>query len=196
MEATLEAEAVDVKMKKTNGAVVATGLLSPGKHNKRRSVSFEQDAPLVTGKPKPDDESRRRDRRRNEAKAAIELGNVINGRGPIVDDDDDDQPINQAYAGRMNPLMPQMTGPMSMPMGFQSSGGLEWDEYESMAPNASDASNAESDADSKSYDAATCRSQLFGSSPASNDVCEQAYQMAVAQHAMAAAADEWERGSR
>ncbi|KAJ7572006.1 hypothetical protein C8J56DRAFT_85569 [Mycena floridula] len=173
----------------------ATGLLSPGKHNKRRSVSFEQDAPLVTGKPKPDDESRRRDRRRNEAKAAIELGNVINGRGPIVDDDDDDQPINQAYAGRMNPLMPQMTGPMSMPMGFNPQAGWNgmnmspWPQMPQMpqmqnqmlTPNHMMPPPAD-----PNFLVAHQQAMMYA---------KQAYQMAVAQHAMAAAADEWERGS-
>ncbi|KAG6824688.1 hypothetical protein H0H93_001657, partial [Arthromyces matolae] len=62
-----------------------------------------------------DGEERRKERRRSEAKAAIELGKVINGRGPILDDDedDDDLPINQTLAnaqGRMATLNPMMGG--------------------------------------------------------------------------------------
>ncbi|KAI5114709.1 hypothetical protein M0805_004496, partial [Coniferiporia weirii] len=48
-------------------------------------------------------ENKRRERRRSEAKAAIELGNVISGRGPIGDDDGDSV-INNGMVPRLNPM--------------------------------------------------------------------------------------------
>ncbi|KAF5311797.1 hypothetical protein D9619_002788 [Psilocybe cf. subviscida] len=170
-------------------------------------------------------EQRRRERRRSEAKAAIELGNVVNGRGPILDDDDDDMPINQTLNARMSqmnpmmgmgatPMMPMGMNPMQMAqnqmqmgqMGFSGSpGGQQWNmgmpgmnnmnglspmsaipgmnqsmlspqQFMSMVPPPSD----------PAYLAAHQHAML---------VAKQAYQYAVAQQAMAAAADEWERGS-
>ncbi|KAJ6617386.1 hypothetical protein B0H10DRAFT_1315204 [Mycena sp. CBHHK59/15] len=81
-----------------SGGVSGLGRLA----HQRRSVSFdfEEEAggmgkARAKAKAKPretpvQEEERRRERRRSEAKAAIELGNVINGRGPIADDDDED----------------------------------------------------------------------------------------------------------
>ncbi|KAG6906381.1 hypothetical protein DXG01_014196 [Tephrocybe rancida] len=185
-----------------SGGVSGLGL--GGRHIKRRSVSFEDDlggggsvgGGRGVGKGKVgkvgkvegeegnrkdgrDGEERRKERRRSEAKAAIELGIVINGRGPVVDDDDDDDdlPINQTLAnasqGRMpmpglNPMMgawnmPNMPNPMMSPNMMSPAMGAD-----------------------PGYIAAHQQAMLFA---------KQAYQMAVAQQAMAAAGDEWERGS-
>ncbi|KAF4604607.1 hypothetical protein EYR40_003381 [Pleurotus pulmonarius] len=170
--------------------------LNGGKgHMKRQSVTFEDQSEVAgksgkNGKEKsseapPNEEQRRKERRRSEAKAAIELGNVINGRGPIVDDDeDDDQPINQVYGARMgmNPMMP---GGMPMGMGGLPNGSPGWNNSwqqgqlmpgQFMPPPPTD----------PAFLAAHQQAMMYA---------KQAYQMAVAQQAMAAAADEWERSS-
>ncbi|KAG9222186.1 hypothetical protein CCMSSC00406_0009001 [Pleurotus cornucopiae] len=173
--------------------------LNGGKgHMKRQSVTFEDQSEVggktgkggKNGKEKssespPNEEQRRKERRRSEAKAAIELGNVINGRGPIVDDDeDDDQPINQVYGARMgmNPMMP---GGMPMGMGGLPNGSPGWNNSwqqgqlmpgQFMPPPPTD----------PTFLVAHQQAMMYA---------KQAYQMAVAQQAMAAAADEWERSS-
>ncbi|KAH9980792.1 hypothetical protein BJV74DRAFT_887552 [Russula compacta] len=77
-------------------------------------------------------EEKRKERRRIEAKAAIELGNVINGPGPIDDDDDDDevQPMNvpprmsMARGMGMNPGHHNIPFPTAVgPMGLQGQWG-------------------------------------------------------------------------
>ncbi|KAG7451748.1 uncharacterized protein BT62DRAFT_915593 [Guyanagaster necrorhizus] len=173
----------------------ASGLgLGPKGHAKRRSVSFEDDAAVPgKGKNKPeDDETRRRDRRRDEAKAAIELGNVINGPGPIVDDEED-TPIGQINSARMSTLGPVMGRPMSMQMGF---GGPApgWNGWPQMAMGMGNPGMLSP-------------AQFMGPTPPPGDpaffaahqqammYAKQTYQMAVAQQAMAAAGDEWERTS-
>ncbi|KDQ31453.1 hypothetical protein PLEOSDRAFT_175853 [Pleurotus ostreatus PC15] len=173
--------------------------LNGGKgHMKRQSVTFEDQSEVggktgkggKNGKEKssespPNEEQRRKERRRSEAKAAIELGNVINGRGPIVDDDeDDDQPINQVYGARMgmNSMMP---GGMPMGMGGLPNGSPGWSNSwqqgqlmpgQFMPPPPTD----------PTFLVAHQQAMMYA---------KQAYQMAVAQQAMAAAADEWERSS-
>ncbi|KAF9566993.1 hypothetical protein CPC08DRAFT_703587 [Agrocybe pediades] len=178
------------------------------RHEKRRSVSFGDD--LGDLKPptrshfretsrgesgseagdisnEEDREHRRRERRRTEAKASIELGNVINGRGPVVEDDDDDLPINQTMNARMSTLNPMMAmgNPMAMQMGFGASPSPGWgpglnqpmlSPAQFMIPPPADPS-------------------FLAAHQHAMQIAKQAYQMAVAQQAMAAAADEWERGS-
>ncbi|KAF9469533.1 hypothetical protein BDZ94DRAFT_1242627 [Collybia nuda] len=174
------------------------GTNGTSKHIKRRSVSFEDD--LRDSDPVPKEretrlegEERRRERRRSEAKAAIELGNVINGRGPLVEDDDDDLPINQTLGGgRMpvvNPMM-AMGGSMPMQMGFGGSPAMNpgfmggWPQQ----PNPQLLSPAQfmPPAPDPNFMAAHQQAMMYA---------KHAYQMAVAQQAMAAAGDEWERGS-
>ncbi|KIL71363.1 hypothetical protein M378DRAFT_65690, partial [Amanita muscaria Koide BX008] len=87
------------------------------KNWKRRSVCFEDElrdgdatlssspgkGKIMHNQSKEQTEEKRKERRRSEAKAAIELGNVINGRGPIVDDEEEeDMPINQPTQARMS----------------------------------------------------------------------------------------------
>ncbi|KAF9011211.1 hypothetical protein BDQ17DRAFT_1420623 [Cyathus striatus] len=180
-----------------------SGLGTKPKHVKRKSVNFDDEVEgRGVGKGKMPEETdntreeRRKERRRGEARAAIELGNVINGRGPIVDDDDDDEddmPINQAMNARMstaiNPMMGampmQQTGGwpgMNMPMGMwpQAPGAnpqlLSPAQFMIPPPSTND----------PSFLAAHQQAMLYA---------KQAYQIAVAQQAMAVAADEWERGS-
>ncbi|KAG5639660.1 hypothetical protein H0H81_008821 [Sphagnurus paluster] len=169
-----------------------------GRHMKRRSVSFEDDMKDVTkskvaakGKDGEtiNEEERRKERRRSEAKAAIELGNVINGRGPILsDDDDDDLPINQTLgAARMNPLnLNPMMAMGGMNMGFGPPGWNMNMQMNMMGQNPGMGHFMPPNGADPNFMAAHQQAMMFA---------KQAYQMAVAQQAMAAAGDEWERGS-
>ncbi|TFK42083.1 hypothetical protein BDQ12DRAFT_703504 [Crucibulum laeve] len=175
-----------------------SGLGANKRHTKRRSVSFGVDTKDEdSAKESPDSsdpEERRRERRRGEARAAIELGNVINGRGPIDDDDDDDDdmPINQTLNARMSNMNPMMMQPswggMNVNMNMNPNMNM-WQQQQSgpqpmlspaqfMIPPPPSADPA--------FLAAHQQAMMYA---------KQAYQMAVAQQAMAAAADEWERGS-
>ncbi|KAF9069306.1 hypothetical protein BDP27DRAFT_1363435 [Rhodocollybia butyracea] len=176
-----------------------SGLSFGAKHSRRKSIAFEDEVGSVAGNGKNketprDGEARRKERRRSEARAAIELGNTINGPGPILDDDDDeDLPISQTAAARMNGMNPMMMNP-SMPgmLAPQTTGSPMWgwpampqmpqmpgqmlSPSQFMVPPPAD----------PAFFAAHQQAMMFA---------KQAYQMAVAQQAMAAAADEWERGS-
>ncbi|KAF7318582.1 hypothetical protein HMN09_00368700 [Mycena chlorophos] len=185
----------------------ASGLLPA----QRRSVSFDFDEPAIKGKlkavPVVDEEQRRRERRRSEAKAAIELGNIVNGPGPVPDDDsDDDVPITQTRNGSnlnlaamnpaamgMNPQMGMGMGmpmmPPQMPMGMQMPMQPMWPQMQmGMQPQAmlSPGQFMMSPPSDPNLMAAHQQAMLYA---------KQAYQMAVAQQAMAAAGEEWERGS-
>ncbi|KAJ7146575.1 hypothetical protein C8R44DRAFT_757815 [Mycena epipterygia] len=203
-----------------------SGLVPSGKRmpHQRRSVSFDFEEEVggdgkgkAKAKAKPretpvQEEERRRERRRSEARAAIELGNVINGRGPIADDDedgdqdsDDDLPITQS---RMNPMMGNVAGPMgmgmnipmnnmgmqmgmNMPMGFGSPPG-------SMAPGWPGWQQQASPSmlsPAQFMVPPPADPNFFAAHQQAMMIAKQAYQMAVAQQAMAAAGDEWERGS-
>lgn len=138
------------------------------------------------------EESRRRERRRSEAKAALELGRIVNGHGPTVNDDDDeeDRPLNN-MPPRMSMMSSMMGGLSPSPMapmnpGMNSASPMQWQTqpgmlspqqfmYPNMPPNADPA-----------FLAAHQQAMMFA---------KQAFQMAVAQQAMAAAEEEWERGS-
>ncbi|TFK70078.1 hypothetical protein BDN72DRAFT_896768 [Pluteus cervinus] len=194
----------NAKKEEWSGGVSGLGLSGVKGRNKRRSVSFEddlqQELDAVGGADGvvSDSEARRRERRRSEAKAAIELGNVINGRGPIMDDDDeDDLPVNQARQARMggvNPMMGMgMQGmQMGMPMGMNmnmnmgmpmmSSPGAGWNQQPMLSP-------------AQFMPPQPTDPTLYMAHQQAMMFAKQAYQMAVAQQAMAAAADEWERGS-
>lgn len=187
----------------------AASTKSGGRYGKRRSVSFDDDVKdedflgvgLGGRKSKEvlsdDPEARRRERRRSEAKAAIELGNVINGPGPVVSDDEDDLPINQTLNARIsavNPMMPMgnmnntlqvpFTGPPgappvwggNMPMWPQQRTSQMISPHQFMVPAPGD----------PNLIAAHQQAMMFA---------KQAYQMAVAQQALAAASDEWDRNS-
>ncbi|KAK7051645.1 hypothetical protein VNI00_004624 [Paramarasmius palmivorus] len=170
----------------------ASGLGLGGKHGhaRKRSVAFDEDeSEKGKSRDKEDDESRRKERRRGEAKAAIELGNVINGRGPIVDDDDDDLPISQQSNARMAPMNPMMMpGGQMFPGPFGAMAG-GWPSPQSTGPQFQLLSPTQfvvPPPTDPSFLAAHQQAMMYA---------KQAYQMAVAQQAMAAAAEEWERGS-
>ncbi|PPQ99569.1 hypothetical protein CVT24_005357 [Panaeolus cyanescens] len=177
-------------------------------HIKRRSVSFEDDERDVVrhapghlrGNSKArndsgsgdtsnedDKEVRRRERRRSEARAAIELGNVINGRGPVVSDDDEDVPLNNQMP--VNPMMAQ-AGQMPGPMGFGAPNQMMWPGNMNMG-----APGMLSPAQFMLPPPTTQDPNFLVAHQQAMLIAKQAYQMAVAQQAMAAAADEWERGS-
>ncbi|THH30237.1 hypothetical protein EUX98_g3961 [Antrodiella citrinella] len=163
-------------------------------HKKSSSVSFDEPEKGRMKVPERDakavsDDDRRRERRRSEAKAAIELGNVVNGRGPIAhDDDEDDLPLNSmgSHLGAnmnmnmMNPMF-NLTPPSPMtwrPPSTAMGGGMNMSPmsmFPAPPPNADAA-----------FLAAHQQAMM---------VAKQAYQYAVAQQAMAQANDEWERGS-
>jgi hypothetical protein len=135
----------------------------------------------------------------------MQLGNVINGRGPIADDDEDeddeDVPINQArnpMMSNMNPMgmgMPMnnmnMNMGMNMPMGFAGSpGGMSpgWPGWGQQSPP-----NMLSPAQFMMPPPAD--PNFYAAHQQAMMIAKQAYQMAVAQQAMAVAGEEWERGS-
>jgi hypothetical protein len=150
-------------------------LKAPG-HTKKPSVTFE-DTPPVRGRERAKtelpSEERTRERRRSEAKAAIELGKIVNGRGPLVHDDYDDDArlrsrnptINVTTENGMPGMMPGWRQPMATGMG----------------PMVTPQFNND-----PGYIVAHQHALL---------VAKQAYQMAVAQQAMQMAGEEWERGS-
>ncbi|KAJ7049891.1 hypothetical protein C8F01DRAFT_1181362 [Mycena amicta] len=192
-----------------------SGLLPPHRRTpaQRRSVSFDFDEGVVDdgklkakAKAKPretpaEEEERRKERRRSEAKAAIDLGNIVNGRAPVPDDDDDeddDLPINQTRV--VNPMMNMPMSNMGMPMGMNI--GMNMSMFGSPSQTPGWPAPAWQQAQQQ---AALSPGQFMMPPPADPNLmvahqqamlyAKQAYQMAVAQQAMAAAGDEWERGS-
>ncbi|KAF8191823.1 hypothetical protein K438DRAFT_871123 [Mycena galopus ATCC 62051] len=167
------------------------------------------------GKPRRErsHEKRRCRRRKGDGRegevrrAAIELGNVINGPGPVDDEDEDneeDVTINQGRMGpMMNPMgmgmgmgvpMNNMQMGMQMPMGYgtppnaMSPGWPGWGQQQQAGtPNMLSPAQfmVPPPADPAFY-AAHQQAMI---------IAKQAYQMAVAQQAMAVAGEEWERGS-
>ena len=127
----------------------------------------------------------------------VQLGNVINGPGPVMNDEDEDMPINQTLNARMSTFNPMMNMGGQMPMqqqvGFVGSPGLSspWGNMNmnmNMGPQPmlSPAQFMVPPPADQNFMAAHQHAMM---------IAKQAYQMAVAQQAMAAAADEWERGS-
>ncbi|KAJ4470865.1 hypothetical protein J3R30DRAFT_1132063 [Lentinula aciculospora] len=181
-----------------------SGLSFGAKHGRKRSIAFDDEAVNEgTGKNKSKEtpegeEARRKERRRSEARAAIELGNTINGPGPILDDDEDeDMPISQTTGPRMNGMSPMMmNGPipnMSGMLSPQMTGNPMWGwtpmpSMPHIAPGQmlSPAQFMVPPPTDPTFFAAHQQAMMYA---------KQAYQMAVAQQAMAAAAEEWERGS-
>ena len=108
----------------------------------------------------------------------IQLGNVVNGRGPIAnDDDDEDLPLN-TMGPRMSIVNPMFNLTPPSPMSWRPpSAVLPPQSYMFPVPP----SNSD-----PSFLAAHQQAMM---------VAKQAYQIAVAQQAMAQANEEWERGS-
>ena len=112
----------------------------------------------------------------------LQLGNVFNGRGPLVAEDDDEDLPTSAMGPRMtgmnmmNPMF-NLTPPTPMtwrPPSAMMPGGMQ-QMFPAPPPNADPA-----------FLAAHHQAMM---------VAKQAYQLAVAQQAMAQANEEWERGS-
>lgn len=171
-----------------------------GKNHAREGARARADDEVTVNEKEK--EEKRRERRRKEAKNAIEvrfivllyfhklissskLGNVIHGPPPVLDDDND-IPVNQAMNSSTTPFnsMMNMGNPMAMQLGFGSpSGGWHPNMNQPMLSPAQ--FMAPRPADPNLF-VAHQRAMMFA---------KQAYQMAVGQQAMAAAAEEWERGS-
>ncbi|KAJ1302576.1 hypothetical protein OPQ81_002893 [Rhizoctonia solani] len=144
------------------------------------------------------DEARRKERRRSEAKKSVELGNVINGPGPIADDDDEDS--MSMHHSQMGHAAMGMMGMGWNQSGFFPPGG---------APNAFGPPGFPT-----SQSMPFLHPQLTGPMgfmpppppPGANEaylqahqqamlIAKQTYLSAVAQQAMAAATEQWERSS-
>lgn len=164
-----------------DGSDADSTLKARGANAKRSSVSFEDDPPRGRERVKNDaDEEKRNERRRNEAKSAIEFGKIVNGRGPMVHGGSDDDLVPQ-HGQRMsiNPMM----GMDGMMPGMNAPAWGAWQQPMSAGMGPMMASQFSPD---QSFFVAHQRAMM---------IAKQAYQMAVAQHAMALAGDEWERGS-
>jgi hypothetical protein len=125
----------------------------------------------------------------------MQLGNVINGPGPIVSDDEDEEdlPINQTMNGRVSMMNPMMSLPMPMGYGGPPVGSPGWNNmsgWPQQQPNSPTMLNP-----SQFMVPAPSDPNLFMAHQQAMMMAKQAYQLAVAQQAMAAAAEEWERGS-
>lgn len=176
-------------------------------HRKSSSVTFAIGiATKSESKIDTTDEVKRRERRRSEAKNAIavclvqpfsfgqtihcdQLGNVVNGPGPV--DSDEDEGVNM----RQN----TNTG-MQMQMQLPSTSQF--------TPNFADAwSNWARQSMTNTMQMSSSQQQTISNTPQGVDmkyyaahrqammIAKQTYQMAVAQQAMAAAGEDWERSS-
>ncbi|KAG1886246.1 hypothetical protein F4604DRAFT_1725473 [Suillus subluteus] len=165
-----------------DGSDADSTLKARGANAKRSSVSFGDDLPRGRERVKndADDEEKRNERRRNEAKSAIEFGKIVNGRGPIVHNGSDEDLVPQ-HGQRMsiNPMM----GMDGMMPGMNAPA---WGSWQQPIPTGMGPMVASQFSPDQSYFVAHQRAMM---------IAKQAYQMAVAQHAMALAGDEWERGS-
>lgn len=190
------ADGSDVGYADSRSAV--SGVTAPRKGHKRGgSVTFEDEPAKDRGRPKANmEEERRKERRRSEAKAAIEvsrhspyvilspqgtdvgtqLGKVVNGKISLPSDDDEDLPLN-GLAPRMSMANPMMNFTPPSPMNFSPNVGNNMMAPQFMMPPP----NADP--------------RFLAAHQHAMMVAKQAYQMAVAQQALAAANDEWERGS-
>ena len=178
-------------MRGRSGSEAATTAAATKKSEARRSANLNED-------------DARKERRRSEAKAAIDvsesvqsgdhaltrmlvfqLGNVIHGPAPVFDDDSAPGTPNQmTMPMNFNPAMfaPGAFGMPGQPGGFP--GQPMFSGVPSMSPNFMMNSGAQQM--DPSFMAAHQQAML---------AAKQAYQIAVAQQAIAAAGDEWERSS-
>ncbi|KAH9959005.1 hypothetical protein BC827DRAFT_1269211 [Russula dissimulans] len=167
-------------------------------------------------------EEKRKERRRSEAKAAIELGNVINGTGPIVDDDDDDDDDDEE--GQPMNVPPRMSMGMGMGMGMNQGHNIPFPtavgpmglQGQWGASAAAPFGNPLGDMSMPNLlNAGAGHGFAGGMNPAAGMnmgpgmvdprallahqqammIAKQTYQLAIAQQAMRDAAEEWERGS-
>lgn len=128
----------------------------------------------------------------------LQLGNVINGPGPKLDDDDDDD--DEPENGSMGPRMfNQMMNPsMGMNMNFAGTQlNMGWQQQQRLqVPQVSSGMHSPQQFMMPPPQMGmTSDPAFFAAHQQAMMIAKQAYQYAVAQQAMAAAADEWERGS-
>lgn len=174
-----------------DGSDVGSTLKARRTHVRKPSVTFE-DTPekgrergRERAKSEASEEERRRERRRSEAKAAIEFGKLVNSRGPLVHDGWDDELSSRSGNVRMsvNPMMGMgMEG--NMPGMMTANGWVTW--QQPMATGMSGVVPQLQYNNDPAFLAAHQRAMMMA---------KQAYQMAVAQHAIAVAGEEWERSS-
>jgi hypothetical protein len=115
-------------------------------------------------------------------------------------DDDDDMPINQTINPRMSSLSPMMAmgNPMAMQMGFGGSPNLApggWGGQNMGNMNMGMGGTPQMLSPAQFMVPPPADPNFLAAHQHAMMIAKQAYQMAVAQQAMAAAADEWERGS-
>ncbi|KZV93721.1 hypothetical protein EXIGLDRAFT_835540 [Exidia glandulosa HHB12029] len=133
----------------------------------------------------------RKERRRNEAKAAIDLGNVIHGPAPVLDDEDTQPGMNPAAMGMGMNFNPSMYPPGSFPWAGAAAAaqGPSFPGQPMFAPGVALTPGFLMPANTPmdpAFMAAHQQAML---------AAKQAYQIAVAQQALAAAGEEWERSS-
>ncbi|TFY65995.1 hypothetical protein EVG20_g5101 [Dentipellis fragilis] len=141
-------------------------------------------------------ESRRKERRREEAKASIELGRVVNGKGPIQEVEDEDP---MTGGPRMNPMSMYGGNP---PVPFPASASTLGVPYQSASappaqfssmPNMGMGMNMPMNMGMGMQQ--PMDPMMLAAHQHAMMIAKQTYQYAVAQQAMQSAADEWERGS-
>ncbi|KAG6380669.1 hypothetical protein JVT61DRAFT_5040 [Boletus reticuloceps] len=167
----------DIGVRSKDEASDVSSTLKARGHAKQPSVTFE-DPPRISrerAKAGLTDEQRTRERRRGEAKAAIELGKIVNSRGPLVNDDFDEDVKPRGRNPTINVTMEN--GGHGMVPGWQA--------WQQPMPTGMPMAPPQLSND-PAFLAAHQRALL---------AAKQAYQMAVAQHAMQMAGEEWERSS-
>ncbi|KAH0837839.1 hypothetical protein J3R83DRAFT_6051 [Lanmaoa asiatica] len=167
----------DIGVRSKDDASDVGSTLKARGHAKKQSVTFEDSQPIRGRERAKTDltgEQRTRERRRSEAKAAIELGKIVNGRGPLVHDDSDSDVGPRGGNPSIN---------VTVENGMVQPGWAAWQQpmVSGMTPMVPPQFSND-----PTYLAAHQRALL---------VAKQAYQMAVAQHAMQMAGEEWERSS-
>lgn len=152
-------------------------------HGRKSSVTFEELADA--SERKSSEEEKRKERRREEAKAAIQMGKVINGPPPQLSDDETDlYTVQQSRLAGMPNLGANGAGVPGMNMGWDPQMFMMMQAQQAqMMAAAMGMNNMGND---PNYMNAHQQAILFA---------KQAYQLAVAQQAMDAAGEEWERAS-
>lgn len=156
-------------------------LKARGVDAKQSAVSFGDDPRRGRERVKnDDDEERRKERRRSEARSAIEFGKIVNGRGPIVHNGSDDDLVPQH--GQQMSINPMIGMDGTLP----GMNAHAWGPWQQPMPTSMGPMIASQFSPDPTFFAAHQYAMMNA---------KRAYQMTVAQHAMALAGDEWERGS-
>ncbi|GJJ13261.1 hypothetical protein Clacol_007512 [Clathrus columnatus] len=165
-------------------------------HGRKSSVTFEDDVSFMDNGTRPvhvktaendsaAGEAKRRERRRSEARAAIELGKVVNGPPPVDEDEVTLDARAQAAWPQFGMQMPMQPMPMPMPMqsmfamGGNMGGMTIGPQMQMSFPNPMPNSDP----------------AFLAAHQQAMAIAKQTFQYTVAQQALAAANEEWERGS-